>query len=138
MHQLPGDCTVLAIIWCYCYITGIFLLLPHKDLLILSSSLLCEPSEWLYCFHASALSKSLTLLACTHWLRAVPYVPWHIQRAAGGQRAPSARWIHYIHKLIGGLSVFGLAVQHSLPAMFTEAMCQLITGSPHTSTLRCP
>ena len=57
---------------------------------------------------------------------------------AGGQRAPSACWIHYSHKLIGGLSVFGLAEQYLLPATLTEAMCQFIMGPPHTSTLQCP
>lgn len=43
---------------CYCYITVIFLMFSHKDLLILPSSLLCEMSERLHCAHASALSKS--------------------------------------------------------------------------------
>lgn len=113
------------------------LLLPNKhfkDLLALSSSFLCELSECMFCAHASALSESLTPLACTRWLHAVSYVLWHIQRAAGGQRAPSACWIHYSHKLIGGLSVFGLAEQYLLPATLTEAMCQFIMGLPHTST----
>ncbi|CAB1431940.1 unnamed protein product [Pleuronectes platessa] len=41
-------------------------------------------------------------------------------------------------ELIGGLSVFGLAVQHLLPAISTEPMCQFIVGSPHTSALRRP
>lgn len=77
-------------------------------------------------------------LPSEHWLHTVSYVPWHIQRAPGGQQAQSACWIHYIHKLIGGLSVFGLAVQHLLPAMFTEAMCQFSVGSLHTSALQHP
>lgn len=58
------------------------------------------------------------------------------ERSAGGQPAPSACWIHYIHKLIGGRGVFGLAAHHLLPAMFTEAMCQFIKGSPRTSALQ--
>lgn len=67
--------------WCFCYITDIFLQFLHKDLLILSSSLLCELSEWSYCVHASALSISFT--RHVHWLHAVSYVPWHIQRPMG-------------------------------------------------------
>lgn len=88
------------------------------------------------CARLSSLKKPD--LPSERWLHAVSYVPWHIQRAPGGHQAPSACWIHYIHKLIGGLSVFGLAVQHLLPAMFTEAMCQFIVGSPHTSALQHP
>lgn len=61
--------------------------------------------------HTVALSKCVTPPS-THRLHVVSYVPWHIQRASGDHRTLSACWIHYIHKLIGGLSVFGLAVQH--------------------------
>lgn len=34
--------------------------------------------------------------------------------------------------------MFGLAVQHLLPAIFIEAMCQFIMGMPHTLALRRP